>query len=538
MKKGFFFSLSAIMLLTFAVVSITQHLSVVRENEMFYSDLISLTSYQTVFSNFNTNSLSTMLGAVGKFALFKMANYTAFNPIDAVGADNYTNIRLVFQELVNNGNAPISYFSNESYAPLNYTSSERNNTLRGIADQLNRNFNAIGYNTNEISFTITNISMASPSSVNITADIIINVSDSLGRSSYFASYRNFTSNISIEGLPDPLANSYVAKENLNRGGSNLSRWFLFRHDRDDLIYDFDPAIGTHTTDAEAGQGWFYGPIISAEDAAREDPQYPELFVLYGNFTEIMDLGEEKWGKYGAYIITSGISYESNCCEDNCSENIDLTFNPTEWYDSGGTCRSRPYSDGTYILKPFIVAPEFDASDLVGANFENEMDPAEKTVFFATGNDPESVSVDPKKKNMATARFLGIEGLRDQFICDYYYKTGMGPNFLQRMLVEGYSMADPDNGITSMYVEKEFLGDGMEYNGYSSADFEFMRMFNSRSPGGDLVVVRGMPGCKSRDVCMLTSSLRSIIMTEGLSVDLGIPSALTCDLNDRECWGVQ
>ncbi|MCX6774202.1 MAG: hypothetical protein NTY68_04380 [Candidatus Micrarchaeota archaeon] len=547
MKKGFFFSLSAIMLLIFAVVSITQHLSVVRENEMFYSDLISLTSYQTVFSNFNTNSLSTMVGSVGKFAMFKMANYTAYNQITVPsGRDNYTNIRLVFQDLINKGNTSISYFENQSYKPLNYSSAEMNNTLAGVASDLNMNFNSIGYVVNEISFNITNISMASPSLVNITADITINVSDSLGRSSYFVSYRNFSSNISIEGLPDPLANNYVQREGFNKGGnSNLSRWFLFRHDGDDIEYEFDSSVSTYATTAEAGQGWFYGPIISVGEVARSgDPQDPGLYILYGNFTNMTDgTSVENWSHYGAYIITSNILYdEFDCCEDNCSESVDSVFNPTKWDTlNSGACKPRPSDEGINTTKPFVVAPDFDLSDIPDStDFRNENNNI--TLFFATGNYPDDVSIDPKDKTITTVKFLGIETLRDQFICDYYYQTELGPNFLQRMLVNGYSYSDEDNGLTSMYVENEFLGKSSEqypFRDYSSADFEFMDQYSNsgRSPG-DLVVVRGMPGCKSRDMCMLTNSLRSIIMTDDLSSNLRIPSSLTCLISDRKCWGAQ
>jgi hypothetical protein len=337
-----------------------------------------------------------------------------------------------------------------------------------------------------------------------------------------------------------LANSYVVEKGLNHGGSNLSRWFLFRHDGPDIDYDFDYAVASYPTHAEAGQGWFYGPIIPIDEAIRSgDPEDPLLYILYGNFTDMIDY--ENYTHYGAYILTNSISYDdSDCCEDNCSELMDSTFNPTDWYtSSSGACRSQRYPDneGTYTDKPFVIAPNFDASRMTDTEFKNENDA--KTVFFSTGNYPDEN--DPKSKAMTTnIRFLGIEKLRDQFICDYYYSTGLGPNFLQRMMFNGYLYSDEENGLTSMYVEKEFLGTNDDYKDSSSADFEFMKNYKSRGSIGELYIIRGMPGCKSSGMCMGTSSLRRIIMSEQLLNDLLRTSTsfgLQCKLSDVECWGV-
>lgn len=294
MNKGFFLSLSALVFLVFAVSSVTQHLSAIRENEIFYADLMNLLSYQTVFSNFNNGSMSATLGATGKFALYKMANYTTYNPIKDTGDDekNMNNSALIFQSLINNGTSDASLFEDQGKAKLAYSGAEMNYTLNNFAFLLNESLAPIGYRMNELRFNNTRIEMASPHSVMLTADIIINVSDALGRSEYRVVYRDLGANVSIEGLPDPMLNRYLYDGGINEK-QNFS-WFMFMHDNSgNTIDDFSSAAGSiKLSGTLAGQGWFYGPLISVGNANKSTPDMPDLYILYGNLSDI--LNTENW----------------------------------------------------------------------------------------------------------------------------------------------------------------------------------------------------------------------------------------------------
>lgn len=547
MNKGFFLSLSALVFLVFAVSSVTQHLSAIRENEVFYADLMSLISYQTVFSNFNNESMSATLGATGKFALYKMANYTTYNPISPAGADGMDNAVSVFQSLINNGTSNPSAFENPAMPGLAYSGAETNYTLNNFAFLLNRSLATIGYRMNELKFNNTRMEMGSPHSVLLTADIIVNVSDNLGRSEYRVLYNDLSANVSIEGLPDPMLNRYLYQEGISQQEKQNFSWFMFRHNNDGSVIDsFSSAAGSIpfsvTSGTLAGQGWFYGPLISFEVANRSTPDTPELYILYGNLSDILTM--ENWTKYGAYILNNTIigTNSAQGCTDKKDEDPATVFNPV-LYDAACVAGENPDEAGMkHITKPFAVLPGFRKSmitnDPNNANYyiddqvSQTGDTPSIAAYFDTGKDQYHTSA--TDKSMPKISLYGIEGIRDQFICTYYYRSANGPNFFQRMFRNAYSMKDT-NGLATILIQKEFLGPSNGFKDRSSVDSEFIAGAPASS---SLYVIRGMPGCKTREMCATGTVIRRVIGSKTVMIDeFAMPSYLYCGLNDALCTGV-
>jgi|GEM_PF-5662298 len=546
MNKGFFLSLSALVFLVFAVSSVTQHLSAIRENEIFYADLMNLLSYQTVFSNFNNESVSATLGATGKFALYKMANYTTYNPIKPAGADDMDNVMAVFQSLINNGTTDPDMFEN-SGDRLTYSGAEMNYTLNNFAALLNESLAPIGYSMNELRFNNTRIAMASPHSVMVTADIIINVSDALGRSEYRVVYKDLGANVSIEGLPDPMLNRYLYEEGISQNEKQNFSWFMFRHNSGGSVIDgFSSATGSiRFSTGTAGQGWFYGPLISFDRANRSTPDTPELYILYGNLSDILAM--ENWTRYGAYIINNSIIENDNqgCGAGKEDEDPATVFNPVVY---SAACVASENPEGTHTTKPFAVLPGFNRGTVTGdPDFEYYVDDQVSqtgdnptiAAYFNTGKDQYHTSATGKR--MSEISLYGIESIRDQLICAYYYKSVNGPNFFQRMFRDAYSRKDA-NGLTTILVEKEFLGPNSDYKGWSSVDFEFVAKYKGSSGApsqSNLYVIRGMPGCKTREMCATGTVIRRVIGSKTVMVDeFALPGYLYCGLNDALCTGVE
>jgi hypothetical protein len=529
MNKGFFLSLSALVFLVFAVSSVTQHLSSIRENEMYYADLMSLLSYQTVFSNFNSGSMSASLGAIGKFALFKMANHTAYHPMKDTGDDakNMENAGLVFQSLINTGTSDSSLFTDSK--GISYSEGEMGYTLSGFASLVDAVLAPIGYNANALEFADTKMEMKTPHSVLVTSDVIVDVSDSLGRSAYRVVYKGLEAEISIEGLPDPMLNRYLIDEEHPGGAQNYS-WFLFRHNGDAVVDTFDSTVSsTSFEEAEAGQGWFYGPLVSVAQANAGTPASPELYILYGDFSDI--LNTENWTYYGAYIITSSITEMDGDCGAQDDEDPETVFNPVVY---SGACVASEDPDGTHAEKPFLVISDFAPSDISTGNFFD--DTGGQTAYFDTGKD--QYRTGPAAKGISQITLYGIEGLRDQFICAYYYKSISGPNFFQRMFQNAQKMSDEDYGITTILVEEEFLGPGNAYIDWSSVDFEFISTYERTSAPQNLNIIKGMPGCKNRLMCATGTVIRRVIMSEDVKDEFGIQDYLACGINDRLCTEVE
>ncbi len=535
MNKGFFLSLSALVFLVFAVSSVTQHLSSIRENEMFYADLMSLLSYQTVFSNFNSESMAASLGATGKFALFKMANHTAYNPMKDTGSDdtNMENAEAVFQSLINNGTSDSSLFAH-SDNPLSYSEDEMGYTLNGFASLVNQSIAPVGYTVNTLSFNNTRMNMSSPHSVMLTADVVVNVSDALGRSEYHVVYENLSTNISIEGLPDPMLNRYLIDEDHPGGAQNYS-WFLFKHDGDSIVDEFSNETGSVPfTGSLAGQGWFYGPLISVAQANATTPASPDLYILYGNLSDILTL--ENWTLYGAYILNNTIIETDEVCLGHSNEDPETVFNPIMY--GSAACILENNEDGTYIDQPFLVIPDFKLSAITGSQntgyfiSDNNQYPA--AVYFDTGKS--RISTSARNKGMSEITLYGIEGMRDQFICAYYFKSINGPNFFQRMFQNAQRMSDGENGITTILIEEEFLGPDNAYIDWSSVDFEFISTYESGSHY-NLNIVKGMPGCKNSGMCATGTVIRRVIVSDTIRDEFGIPNYLYCGIDDPLCTEV-
>jgi len=106
----------------------------------------------------------------------------------------------------------------------------------------------------------------------------------------------------------------------------------------------------------------------------------------------------------------------------------------------------------------------------------------------------------EKKLEGYHRIWDITKLRDMAICGFYVDGGKGPSFFQRML-SGEIIQNPEFGIESFVVGqwaggKEDSADDYAADLYSRLDWEFYE----ETGGNDVAKIKGMMGCKSKEMC--------------------------------------
>ncbi len=445
-KKGFFFTLASLVLLVLVYSSIQYKISYLEEQSKIYKENIRLLSYELIFSQLGKEKIEDYLRVPFYYALMKLANHTALNPIRDNPRDEFLHLRLAFEELVERGESHPAHFRGD---PLVYSPQEiDSNTIQGLRQKLSRNLEENGLVLNNFDVEIGELRLKDAFSVEVDGRVSLSISDIYGTSTLEFSER-FLIEVPLEGMPDPLVNSYLFEEGF--GGVRNIYPAVYRNAKVQK-----PQL-KETSDL--GQGWFYGVLVSFPPS-QNDLLKAENKILVGTFEQISTYPERD--KFGAYVITTI---------------------PPDGFDGYG--------------KPFIVLDGFSLSSWRGNAVVNNK--GEKTMFF--------------REEEGEMRAYGIEMVRDSFICNYYFSTSKNvvfnegnrgaPSFLQRMLENREQKSDPNNGIFSFLVSVEyggFLNPTLSEN--SKLDFEFVKDLE-----GEILV--GLPACKNPSMCSLPVSTTRI-----------------------------
>jgi hypothetical protein len=240
-----------------------------------------------------------------------------------------------------------------------------------------------------------------------------------------------------------------------------------------------------------GQGWFYGPVVFAEDAEGISAADASHMILAGNYTDIRFV--DNWEGFGAYILLDEPDNPTGCSDQSG------TLNPIERETgTSGRCEeSIDESRSDYTNKPFMAYEDFEEGvydDMLGRyRYHEPGAPADgvRILFIAQYSASEVLSEPDNKRNDVAV--FDMEKLRDFARCSYYIVNPAAPSFLQRMFKDGYKYSSP-NGIETFLIGKyaggTYTGD---MDGLSRVDGDF---FNGVS--GEKI--RGMPGCKDPQMC--------------------------------------
>lgn len=480
--KGFYLTLVGFIFLFFVVVISQISSSVLSNIEKSYSELNDLLNYKYFSLYFSKASIEKQLSQILYYALFKLSNHTAENPVIPKGRDGTKNVEKALLDLFLKGEAK-GYFRGRD---LIYSEEEKAySTLTGYIERVNESLKDTPYYIDTFSIKDVKIFLLSYDRVGLNATITVSISHKSGK--FYTNYSTPISvNVSIEGLPDPIVNR-IAKSLGEKGKRYI------------YLYKTPPAVGGEgdlpvpitlpTPPVEAGQGWFYGRVVDVSDADSVPSEQRWLTALKGTFDEIQSYPSAS--DFGAYIVTSGIRWE-DIDSDDCLEEI--TFNGIDLKkDESDNCV--PGGILYFEKKPFLVLSSSMASDF---DFGNSF------IFFNTGVElPESQdSITGEEKYGAIgATFKDIEYIRDLVACQYYFHPPFAaPNFFQRMLSEFWSYSDEEKGLASFLIGYYFGGlRTEEFENYSNIDYQFAMQYINGNEGDfcvSTVYLGGLPGVKT------------------------------------------
>ena len=247
----------------------------------------------------------------------------------------------------------------------------------------------------------------------------------------------------------------------------------------------------------AGQGWFYGAVVQAIDAPAIKPFQRNTTILVGTYEEITSLVGINYNfqDFGAFILTSEPSTVDSGCGGSKKNELN-TFNAIN-YDS--TSCSAKINGGSKTEKPFIVAKDFQIA-VPYPGFDSTF------VLFVNSADQSEVSSNPEKKS-GSPKIYNIELLRDYAICSYYTANPKAPSYFQRLFKNSYELEGGKLGIES-FVFGKWLG-GSDYPAadiYSRLDREMFKEITGTN-------IRGMPGCKNKEMCGSDSQVGHFKLTD-------------------------
>jgi hypothetical protein len=490
--------------------------------ESRYSESFRTSSMEMLVDQLNEQRVSQMANVMSNYAFYKLDNYSIRNPVESgvAGApDEFDNIKLAMRELILNGSASGDYF--EGTGPgLEYTEEEKQDyTLYGWGTKLNESLSASGFeleqfeiHTDTFNFNQTDYLLYE---VNFTMDLIIRDTKAGSSTSMTRTYEVSTL-VNATGMVDP----YIARESigLNLPHNQIAERQLFMaplvfdYDGKDIGYaedyptEYPPTVSEEMTDAfrslcseesgdcyfmgsgSAGQGWFYGPMVSAEDSEEinniVDTGNSGQYILVGNYSEIIAVAD--YERFGAYILTNEPTESASVCGSNMDESD--TFNAITWIEET-ECEA---TLDERILQPFVVDDGFDINDYIG-DMERH-----KVLFISrySTNEVAGDTGDPALKNYNVA-FYDVEMFRDFVACGYYLPRSDSPSLLQRMF--DISDEDPMRSGGLFGIETTVAGQWAggnytpEYDPYSRVEVEFF----SQTEGSRIM---GLPGCKNVFFC--------------------------------------
>lgn len=500
-RKGFFFVLGIFILLVYVAMSLQAYTRAIGEGEKGYEETIKMATYDIVLAELSNETMNRIVDIYSYYAIYKLINHTASEPLKAGEKDEMEHFKGAFMELVQSGESKREHFNGSAIV---YDEEEKEDyTFDGLGAKLREGLEKSGMELEMFRVSEVSIYQMEYNKLNVEAVIFVNVS---GKDARLDKVYRINRTLEIEGMDDPMVLRWLREHSVNNASKQI--WFA----------PYAPQEAKIIANATHGQGWFYGPLVSARKANTTNETERWKYIVVGDYSDFEVLDEQGiLDEFGAYILTNNIDYiVSSCVGKNDETRI---FNPTV-YDK--KCEKKIGDIKTN--KPFAVAPDFSIGM---APEDNEGTPA---VLFVNEHTPgevdESKGVD--KENKGNKGYVyDIEMLRDEVICGYYFwAPEEAPSFLQRFLVNSENRTSM-YGIEGFVVGKVFGGeDFSKGRNWSRIDWEFV----SRMEG---IKVRGMPGCKSFDMCSELNFLGNFALTEQSLSDYNMDE-IACDDGRAAC----
>ena len=482
-KKGFLFVITVFLILTYILLSISMWVKAIEASERAYSELYKESTVELIIDQLTPAKIGNISEVAMTRGVFAVNRHSIDHPLKEGSEEQgeYYYIENAMGEYLVNG-TPAGENFYDGIAP----ESEYNASLGGWVANLNASLLAIGAYIDDFEIYEFGFGQSDINTLNYSFSMRISLKDTSGTTSISRTY-DVDGEIDITGFVDPA----IARETKKMHEPVYRQFFFNTEDYPDTAA---VSPGTPFKNIDAGQGWFYGPMIAASGALRLDEDHRHRYIVVGDYDSVTGLGDEM-KDFGAIILTNAPDETEDCIDTSGipkGGDESNTFNALKY--EGPDCDAGiDYETITYI--PFAVVPGFNMDggavptcpDLVSGTDE-------KCVLFIAEHDPTYVldgHFESKKDTPAYTGLYNMEEMRDFILCGYYVLNDNSPSYLQRLLNDSYSRSS-ELGIETFLVG-EYVAPPV-YEKYDRLDREMMN--------GTLMeeFIRGTPGCKDIGMC--------------------------------------
>ncbi len=509
-KKGFLFTVTVFLILTYILLSISVWVKGVEASERAYSEFYKESTVELAIEQITPAKVDNVTSIIMNRALFRLNGNSIDHEVKdgtATGDEN-AYIRTALYGLLVNGTAPSSCFSD------GVGMSDDGSSLTAWVSSLNASLLAIGVYVSEFDVSDFKAWQGDIDTVNYSFDIKLKLNDYSNTSSVVRTYR-LNNALDISGLADP-ALARESRKLTKDDTITVYRQFFFNKSRyasPDRIRVTQPDAGQ----GQAGQGWLYGYLASASgpmdlvpSAAELDMSQRRNYIVVGTFSEIESLTPGVYEGFAGYIVTDGPGYSGECTASKVTHKNEVqTFNPIRYSGDSCTVDIDPGA-GAPTSKPFILAHGFNPVSAPQCPiFTGNATSFGRCALITNKYLPGEVSSDPLRKldvSGGTSAIYGVETIRDFVMCGYYTRNSAAPSYFQRLLQDSYSR-NSTLGIETFVIGQ--YANSTNYDLNSRLDRE---LFNTTIDG---IKIMGLPGCKSYESCADTPSTGIFAASQGV-----------------------
>ncbi|MFH1286120.1 MAG: hypothetical protein ABIH99_06080, partial [Candidatus Micrarchaeota archaeon] len=529
-KKGYFFTILILITLSFLLAVITARMLTTEAREEKLPIILKGESMHEFVKSISGESMNSVGSAIAQKALYKLNNKLVMQGYWGAGTyPTESEIKAELESVIWRGKLKDG---TDIFDSGDLTLSKWNESMATLAAARGLNFSAsmvpnefYVYQTDSWTVSIT---------FNMTADIKDNAETMLIHGKKI----QVNATVSIEGFEDPL----IAEKGYSL--TNPQTRVIKQIIREPALTDY-----TNKNDYQRpnvrGKSWVYGNVtddwtkrgksyilrIPATELTSSSYGYLCLAdgtcqnaSLYGgiileNFNLIGALEEVSGTVESREIIVtdaSGTPTTYTCSYTRYIETKDC-FDCLEYYDditqTPAAAGSDPDADcklaiPTYtptpknsINVPFVAIKDTNAALMQNKNVLLDCPLNDNAIWSGT----------------VKCEFWNIENLRAMAIKGYYCEDTKAPSFLERMQGKTAPASTPnENGISSLLVSRWTTID------YSKLDYEYFAL----NPGADYKI-KGMPGCKSVEMCSSPGSPLGIFELGSSSLSSFGAESLTC-----------
>ncbi|MFH1222151.1 MAG: hypothetical protein V1492_03640 [Candidatus Micrarchaeota archaeon] len=514
-KKGFLFVLSIFLILTYILMSIGVWVKGLESSERSYAEIYKESNVELAVGQLTPQKVSQISDQILQSAFFKLGMYSVDNPVksDLVNEFYYVN-KSIYEYLMTGAPAAENFDSGTAPAESNKSS------LTGWVQGLNESLSGVGVYITEYRVWDFNTEQTAIDTVNYTFKLKLSMADTAGVTSLTRQY-NINGVVNITGFYDQA----ILRGSTKMGATPVYRRFFF-NDAYQSPSDISP---NQTADnVQAGQGWFYGYVVTKSQAADIADEEKPFYILLGTYDNIITTAN--YTAFGAYIVTSSPTPGAPCAPKSGGKVYGEanTFNAIEY--SGVDCTDTSITLDTLTSTPFVVVPGFTTAQ-TGECKNLLTNDSSNCVLFVARYSPSEVAIDWKRKKDTTdTGVYDIENLRDYTLCGYYTHSEKAPSYLQRFFADAYVRNSTDYGIETFLIGQyvSISKNSMDLTQFSALDRDMFTKLRYTQPQQ---LIRGTPGCKSQLACSNNPETGLFGLGDNATIDYNV-QPISCETGAR------